>query len=110
VSLTAAKCNNNPFTSAKNRDSAGIFGARQKFFGSVKGLVNYPLTDCKTVYPGSIPGVASDKFNDLVLAGIPSDSKLPPDCHRVCPRNVLFVSLAQRSVHRLCSAVICVRE
>jgi hypothetical protein len=59
MSLMVAKCNSFPCTSAKNGDRTGVFGAREKFFGSFKGFEKRPPTDCKTVYPGSIPGVAS---------------------------------------------------
>jgi len=59
MSLMVAKCNSFPCTSAKIGDWTGVFGAREKSFGSVKGLEKRRPTDCKTVYPGSIPGVAS---------------------------------------------------
>ena len=46
----------------------GVFGDRDKFSVSVKGLQKYHRADCKTVYPGSIPGVASNKINESAQA------------------------------------------
>ena len=63
VPRRAAKCNSIPCTSAKNDDETGIFGGRGKFFGSVNRLEKRPPTDCKTVYSGSIPDVASNSLS-----------------------------------------------
>jgi hypothetical protein len=62
------KCNSFPCTSAKNCDGTGVFGAHEKFSGSVKGLEKRCPADCKTVYPGSIPGVASKSINESAQA------------------------------------------
>src|SRR5258708_40350223 len=42
---------------------AGISTGDGKFLVSVKGLEKRSPPDCKTVYPGSIPGVASKSIN-----------------------------------------------
>ena len=63
VSLKATKCNNIPCTSTKNHDELGVFGECKKFFVSVKGLEKRHPTDCKTVYSGSIPDVASNSLS-----------------------------------------------
>jgi hypothetical protein len=40
-------------------------------------IVHFPMV-CKTVYPGSIPGVASNKIKDLEFWAPQKGSKLPP--------------------------------
>jgi hypothetical protein len=59
MSFRAAKCNGFPCTSAKKADEIDISVGSEIFLVSVKGLGKRRPTDCKTVYPGSIPGVAS---------------------------------------------------
>ena len=68
MSLKVTKRNSFPCTSAKNSDESGIFRASKKFLVSVKGLGKRCPADCKTVYPGSIPGVASNKINESAQA------------------------------------------
>jgi hypothetical protein len=59
VSQAAAQCNYFPCTVQKNADGIGIFSGLDGFLDSFKGLEKRPTARCKTVYPGSIPGVAS---------------------------------------------------
>ena len=40
-------------------------------------------TVCKTVYPGSIPGVASNNFKGIARNGYGRRAELPPSCHRL---------------------------
>jgi hypothetical protein len=52
-------CHDIPFTSTCYRDLPSGFRGPWGKFVSIKCLRQWPLADCKTVYPGSIPGVAS---------------------------------------------------
>jgi hypothetical protein len=56
--------------STYNRDFPGLILAICGKFVSIKGLRQCHRTDCKTVYPGSIPGVASkpSRFKSLASA------------------------------------------
>jgi hypothetical protein len=54
-----------PCTSTKKAAPERDFRAAGEFLVSVKGLAKWAATDCKTVYPGSIPGVASSPFHLL---------------------------------------------
>ena len=91
---------------AKRRGLQGVFGP--EFAGasallysglpSAAGLSPRPTrkatwrsgyaTVCKTVYPGSIPGVASNNFNDLTTGRTTARTKLPPSCHRLSSNSV----------------------
>jgi len=68
VSQTAAQCNNFQCTVQKNADEIGIFLGCPKVSVAFKGLRKQCRSVCKTVYPGSIPGVASNKINESAQA------------------------------------------
>jgi len=59
MSLIAANGKSFPCIASKKMPAHGHFLGVGKFLVSVKELRKHRATDCKTVYPGSIPGVAS---------------------------------------------------
>jgi hypothetical protein len=52
-------CHDVPFTSTINRDFPGLILSIWGKLVSINSLRQWHFADCKTVYPGSIPGVAS---------------------------------------------------
>jgi len=77
VSPIAAQCNGFPCTVQKNADETGIFYGPEKSLGSFKGLRKRSPGACKTVYPGSIPGVASKSINGFGPSATASKPALP---------------------------------
>jgi hypothetical protein len=68
MSSNATECNSFPCTATKKARATGNFGDQTGFSVSVRGLGKRCPTDCKTVYPGSIPGVASKSINESAQA------------------------------------------
>src|SRR5215813_13611227 len=96
MSPTAARCNGFPCISTKNSWRTGISAAREKFIVSVKGLGKRCPADCKTVYPGSIPGVASKSIDRSAQAPrrqtrVAAVDQIGPHIEGEAPRELLVV-------------------
>jgi hypothetical protein len=58
----AAWCRNNPLLAREIRDYPSTFSGNSRIIVSIKDLGKSSKRDCKSFYPGSIPGEASNKI------------------------------------------------